>query len=166
MRVLGLDPGSRACGWGLVTAEGSSLSAEAFGTWRLGTGRTTERLRRLFEGAETALSRLHPEAVAIEAVFTGKSAASAAALAQARGVLLLAAARAGVPCYDYEPLLVKKTVTGYGLADKRQVRAVVRMLLPGMVSALPLDAADALAVAICHCHHAQSPGFDPCSGAC
>jgi crossover junction endodeoxyribonuclease RuvC len=99
-------------------------------------------------------------------VFHGRSAPAAIALSHARGVVLLAAARAGLPTFQYEPLTIKKTITGYGRAEKPQVREMVKSLLGRGASAIPLDAADALATAICHCHHAAGPHFDARSAAC
>jgi crossover junction endodeoxyribonuclease RuvC len=166
VKVLGLDPGSRACGFGLVESRGAALQAVEFGVWRPPAGPLSGRLAFLFERSEEILARLRPEAVSIETVFAGKSFASAVALLQARGILLLAAARAQVATYEYEPLTVKKSITGYGLADKKQVRDMVGSLLSSGQCRIPLDAADALAAAICHCHHAGSAAFDPRSTPC
>lgn len=159
MRVLGFDPGSRACGYGAVDSSRDRLSATEFGVWRASAKALPTRLEFIFGNAERLLARLRPDAAAVESVFAGKSIPSAVALAQARGVLLLAAARAGVPIFEYEPLVVKKAVSGFGLAEKPQVRSLVRVILAVPEGALALDAADALAVAICHCHHAGNPDF-------
>ncbi len=166
MRVLGLDPGSRASGFGLLEFSGGVSLPLEYGVWRPPAGKLSGRLRHLFLEASDFLSRNRPDAVSIETVFAGKSIASAVALCQARGVLLLASALAEVPVFEYEPLTVKKTVTGYGRAEKPQIRSMVVSLLPGLPGRLPLDAADALAVALCHCHHALSPYFDRGSSAC
>lgn len=166
MKVLGIDPGSRACGYGLVEENRGSLVAVEFGVWRESSGPLSRRLEALFAQAERFLADHRPDAVALETVFTGRSAASAAALSHARGVVLLAAARAGLPAFEYEPLTIKKSVTGYGRAEKPQVREMVRSLLAGHGLRIPLDAADALATAICHCHHATAPTFDASSTAC
>lgn len=166
MKVLGIDPGSRACGYGLVETTRGTLSALQFGVWRQPPAPLSRRLEALFAHAERFLSEHRPDAVALETVFTGKSAASAVALSHARGVVLLAAARAGLPTFEYEPLTIKKTITGFGRAEKPQVREMVRSLLATGETAIPLDAADALATAICHCHHASSPTFDGGEAAC
>ncbi|HKB70890.1 MAG TPA: crossover junction endodeoxyribonuclease RuvC [Thermoanaerobaculia bacterium] len=166
MKVLGIDPGSRACGYGLVDFTSGVLVALDFGVWREGDGRLSRRLESLFARAERFLADCRPDAVALETVFAGKSAASAVALSHARGVVLLAAARAGLPTYEYEPLTIKKSITGYGRAEKPQVREMVKSLLSATSAAIPLDAADALATAICHCHHASGPTFDGRTVAC
>ncbi len=166
MKVLGIDPGSRACGFGLVLFERGRLTPVDFGVWRGTTGLLSRRLDALFTRAEQFLSERRPDAVAFETVFSGKSAPSAVALSHARGVVLLAAARAGLPTFEYEPLTIKKAITGYGRAEKPQVREMVRSLLSTGDAAIPLDAADALATAICHCHHATAPTFDGRATAC
>jgi len=166
VKILGIDPGSRACGYGLVLFEAGRVSPIAFGVWRGTTGPLSRRLEVLFARTERFLAESRPDAVAFETVFSGKSAASAAALSHARGVVLLAAARAGLPTFEYEPLTIKKTITGYGRAEKPQVREMVRSLLSTGDAAIPLDAADALATAICHCHHATAPTFDGHASAC
>ena len=166
LRVLGLDPGSRACGFGLIEFSGGGSLPLEYGVWRPPAGKLSGRLRYLFQRAGEFLARHRPDAVSIETVFAGKSISSAVALCQARGVLLLASAVAEVPVFEYEPLTVKKTVVGYGRAEKPQLRAMVLSLLPQVSGRLPLDAADALAVALCHCHHALSPYFDRGSSAC
>jgi len=166
MKVLGIDPGSRACGFGLVETDAGTLTAIDFGVWRETTGVLSRRLELLFARAERFLADRRPDAVALETVFSGKSVASAVALSHARGVVLLAAARAGLPTFEYAPLTIKKTITGYGRAEKPQVREMVRSLLSTGGAVIPLDAADALATAICHCHHATAPTFDRRGAAC
>jgi crossover junction endodeoxyribonuclease RuvC len=166
VKVLGLDPGSRASGFGLVEYAGGSFGAFEFGVWRESSPRLSARLESLFRRCEELLARSRPSAAAIETVFSGKSVSSAFALAQTRGVLLLACARAEIPIFEYEPLTVKKTVTGYGRAEKPQTREMVRSLLSTGPIAIPLDAADALATAICHCHHASAVNFDHHAAAC
>ena len=166
MKVLGIDPGSRACGYGLVEDDRGALVALEYGVWRGASGPLSGRLAALFARAERFIAERRPDAIALETVFTGRSAASAAALSHARGVLLLAASRAGLPAFEYEPLTIKKSVTGYGRAEKPQVREMVRSILARRGVEIPLDAADALATAICHCHHATAPTFDASSTAC
>lgn len=166
MKVLGLDPGSRASGYGLVEYVAGRASALAYGVWRPPSPEMSGRLGFLFTAAEEFLEKHGPDAASIETVFAGKNIASMLALSQARGVLLLACARAGVPVYEYEPLTVKKTVTGYGRAEKPQLRTMVISLLSGVTGGLALDAADALAVALCHCHHLPPASFDRGPTAC
>jgi crossover junction endodeoxyribonuclease RuvC len=166
VKVLGIDPGSRACGFGLVDFSGGILVAVEFGVWRETEGPLSRRLEALFAHAERFLADHRPDAVALETVFQGRSVPAAVALSHARGVVLLAAARAGLPTFQYEPLTIKKTITGYGRAEKPQVREMVKSLLAQGAAAIPLDAADALATAICHCHHAAGPAFDGRSTAC
>lgn len=153
MKVLGLDPGTTATGWGLVLFESGRLTLDSCGVWRppasLGLA---EKLGFLFERAAALLADRRPDAVSIETVFTGRNIASAVKLAHARGALMLAAGRAGLPVFEYEPRLVKKALVGYGQAEKPQVRAMVLSLLARRRSRVPLDAADALALAICHVH--------------
>ncbi len=166
MRILGLDPGSRASGFGLVDYAAGAFRDFRFGVWRESSPKLSVRLESLFRRCEDLLAESRPSAAALETVFSGKSAPSAFALAQARGVLMLACARARVPIFEYEPLTVKKTITGYGRAEKPQTREMVRSLLGAGAARIPLDAADALATAICHCHHASAATFDGRAAAC
>ncbi len=156
MRLLGLDPGLNRTGWGVIEVEGSRLTHVAHGV--VSTRRQDSlpvRLREIYDGLSAVLAEWLPAETAVEETFVNKNAVSTLKLGHARGVALLAPAHAGVPVAEYLPNLVKKTVVGAGHADKRQVEMMVRTLLPraGEVSA---DAADALAVAICHAHHMQS----------
>ena len=166
MIVLGLDPGSRASGFGLVDFTDGAFRTFEFGVWRESSPKLSVRLESLFRRCEEFLARSRPTAAALETVFAGKSAPSAFALAQTRGVLLLACARAAIPIFEYEPLTVKKAVTGYGRAEKPQTREMVRSLLAAGPVTIPLDASDALATAICHCHHASAVNFDRHAAAC
>lgn len=153
MRVLGLDPGTSATGYGLVLFETGRLRLEGCGVWRPPSGLTlSQRLDYLFQGVAELLERSRPTAVSVETVFAGKNLSSAVKLSHARGVLLAAAARFGAPVFEYEPRRVKKALVGYGQAEKPQVRSMVLALLARQRSRVPLDAADALAVAICHIH--------------
>jgi crossover junction endodeoxyribonuclease RuvC len=152
LRVLGIDPGSVVCGYGLVRRQGSVLTLEDCGVFRpKRQAPFPERLRFLYEGLEALIAETTPDAMAIESVFFARHARSALQLGHARGVLLLAAARADVPIFEYPPAAVKKAVTGDGAALKEQVRTMVELLLKTEVKG-PMDASDALAVAI---HHAQ-----------
>ncbi len=151
MRVLGIDPGTAACGYGIVHESGGRVTAVVHGCWRTSARERPElRLRTIFDGV-TALIRDHaPDAVALEESFVGADARVALSVGQARGAALVAAASAGLECAEYAPARVKQAVCGYGRADKRQVQKMVRMIL-----SLPSDTptsheADALAVAICH----------------
>jgi crossover junction endodeoxyribonuclease RuvC len=151
--ILGLDPGTVATGFGIVAFDNGHLRLESCGVWRPGTRLTLpEKLNFLFTSAAELLGRVAPAAVSIETVFAAKNVASALKLSHARGVLLAAAARSSVPVFEYEPRLVKKALVGYGQAEKEQVRAMVLSLLARQRSRVPLDAADALALAICHIH--------------
>jgi crossover junction endodeoxyribonuclease RuvC len=153
MIVLGLDPGTIATGFGIVRFEEGRLRLECCGVWRPVTGSSfPQRLEFLFSAATRLLEQRRPSAVSVETVFAAKNVASTVKLAHARGVLLAAAARSGVPVFEYEPRLVKKALVGYGQAEKPQVRSMVLSLLARQRDRVPLDAADALAVAICHIH--------------
>ena len=158
MIVLGLDPGTLATGFGIVRFETGRLTLECCGVWRPPSRSVfAERLDFLSTAALRLLEERRPSAVSVETVFAGKNIASTVKLAHARGVLLAAAARFGSPVFEYEPRLVKKALVGYGQAEKPQVRSMVLSLLARHRDRVPLDAADALAVAICHVH-ACTPG--------
>ena len=152
MRVLGIDPGLQALGWGVIDVDGSRLRHVANGVCRSGTGALAERLLLLFHDLTEIVTRFAPDCAAVEATFVNKNGAATLKLGQARGIALLVPARAGLPVGEYAPNAVKKAVVGVGHADKRQVDHMVRMQLPGVEIAGP-DSADALAVAICHAHH-------------
>ena len=152
MRILGIDPGSRATGFGFIDCDGPRLTAHRWG--RLTSKPTlplAERLLIFFEGLEALVADERPEVAAIESVFYARNARSALILGHARGVAVLAAARAGIPVVEYSPLEIKQAVVGYGRGEKAQVQAMVTMLLR-LDKKPPHDAADALAVAICHAH--------------
>ncbi len=153
MRVLGFDPGTSATGYGLVSFEEGRLCLDGCGVWRPPAKMTlAEKLDFLFRGASRLLDERRPAVVSIETVFAARNVSSVIKLSHARGVLLAAAARSGVPVFEYEPRLVKKALVGYGNAEKPQVRAMVLSLVARQRARVPLDAADALAVAICHIH--------------
>ena len=156
MRILGLDPGLGTTGWGLIQAEGNRLSHIANGQLKTDTvAPLPERLADLARQLEALIAELGPEGAAVEEVFVNKNPQSTLKLGQARGVVLMCAARAGIGVGEYAPTLVKKAVVGTGGAEKAQVHAMVSRLLPGAKIAGP-DAADALAVAITHAHHLAS----------
>ena len=155
MRVLGIDPGLRATGWGVIDVDGARLTHVANGTCRSGDGALAGRLLILYRSLGEILRDHRPVAAAVEATFVNKDSAGSLKLGHARGVALLALAEAGLEVGEYAPNAVKKTVVGVGHAAKEQVLHMVRMQLPG-AQVSGADAADALAVAICHAHHAQS----------
>jgi crossover junction endodeoxyribonuclease RuvC len=153
MRILGLDPGLGTTGWGLIEAEGNRLTHIANG--QISTDTNTplpRRLAALADQLEALLADRGPAAAAVEEVFVNKNPQSTLKLGQARGVVLMCAARAGIEVGEYAARLVKKAVVGTGGAEKAQVHAMVSRLLPGVKIAGP-DAADALAVAITHAHY-------------
>lgn len=148
MIVLGIDPGSRRCGYGVVAREGRKLRVVESGVLVPGPRSMPERLGRILAGLEAIIARTRPGEVSVEAVFSGVSARSALVLGQARGVALAVAARAGLPVSEYTPSEVKLSFTGNGRADKEQMMRTARLLLgaaPGLS-----DEADALALAVCH----------------
>ena len=156
MLILGLDPGLGCTGWGVIAAEGNRLSHVANGQIRTDAkAQLPERLVRLDEALGAVLELHRPDAAAVEEVFLNENPQSTLKLGQARGVVLLAAARRGLQVGEYAPRLVKKALVGVGGADKVQVHAMVQRLLPGAAPA-GADAADALAVAITHAHHLAS----------
>ena len=153
MRLLGLDPGLRRTGWGVVEARGNGLRFEAAGIVVTDPAHDlAARLDALYRGLQEVVARHRPSVAAVEETVVNVNADSSLKLGHARGVVLLAAAHAGLTVTEYAAKTVKRAVVGTGAADKRQVAAMVRMLLPGS-GARGGDAADALAVAICHAHH-------------
>ncbi len=156
MRLLGLDPGLRHTGWGVIEAEGSRLRHIGNGAVDSDEDRPIEeRLLQLCEGIARVIAEFRPLEAAIEETFVNMNAASTLKLGQARGAILLAPARAGIPVAEYPANLVKKSLVGTGHAGKEQVAMMVRTLFPGCELQGP-DAADALAVAVCHAHHAAT----------
>lgn len=152
-RLLGLDPGLQNTGWGVIDVTGNRLTHIANGVIRTnGKFAMADRLRQLHEGLQDVLTLYQPDEAAVEETFVNKNPSSTLKLGQARGVVLLAPALAGLPIAEYAANLVKKSVVGVGHADKTQIQMMVSTLLPG-VSFENADAADALAVAICHSHH-------------
>lgn len=153
MKILGLDPGLGTTGWGIIEAEGNRLSHVANGQMKTDSSAPLPtRLAALADQLEALIAEQRPDAAAAEEVFVNKNPQSTLKLGQARGVVLMCAARAGIDVGEYAPTLVKKAVVGTGGAEKAQVHAMVSRLLPGAKIAGP-DAADALAVAITHAHH-------------
>ena len=151
MKVLGIDPGTAACGYGIVQQEDGRLRAIDFGSWTtLAREPPALRLRTIYEGVEELIELHAPAAAALEESFVGADARIALSVGQARGAVLVACARGGVDCAEYTPAMVKKSVCGYGRADKGQVQRMVRAILGLDATPQPHHAADALAVAICH----------------
>lgn len=148
MIVLGIDPGSHRCGFGVVAREGRQLRVVESGVLEPGKLAMPDRLGRILEGLDDLIRRTRPAEVSVEAVFSGASARSALVLGQARGVALAVAARAGLPVFEYAPSEVKLAFTGNGRADKDQMLRTARLLL-GVTPELS-DEADALALAVCH----------------
>ncbi|GLQ06324.1 crossover junction endodeoxyribonuclease RuvC [Sneathiella chinensis] len=156
MRLLGLDPGLRHTGWGIIEAEGNSLRHLANGAVSSDAALTlSERLVQLYEGIEEVLADWQPDEAAVEETFVNKNPVSTLKLGQARGIALLVPARHGLHVEEYAPNKIKKSVVGAGHAGKEQIHAMVSMLLPGCKIANE-HAADALAVAICHAHYART----------
>ena len=157
MRVLGVDPGSEVTGWGVVEGDenGPSYRLVEFGTLKLSTSASfSSRLLKIFRGLEEVIERLKPDACAIEEAFYSVNPKVTLKLGQVRGIALLVAESAALEIGEYSPRLVKQTVAGYGNADKPQMQEMVRVLLSLRAVPEPHDAADALAIAICHFHHA------------
>ena len=150
---MGLDPGLRATGWGIIDVDGNALSAVANGTIRAPDhAPLAERLHFIFAQLTSIIEGHRPVECAVEETFVNKNPVSTLKLGHARAAAMLAAAESKVPVFEYTPNAVKKAVVGAGHADKSQVKAMVKMLLPG-AGAQSADAADALAAAICHAHH-------------
>jgi crossover junction endodeoxyribonuclease RuvC len=158
MRLIGLDPGLKTTGWGVVDMAGARLVHVANGSVASDAKAPIgERLVQIYEGLAAVIARLAPNEAAVEETFVNTNAASTLRLGLARGAVILAPARAGLPVAEYSANAIKKTVVGFGHAEKAQIQAMVRRLLPGVALA-GADAADALAVAICHAHHAATRG--------
>ncbi|MBW7921560.1 MAG: crossover junction endodeoxyribonuclease RuvC [Rubellimicrobium sp.] len=157
MRVLGVDPGLRNMGWGVISVEGSRISHVANGICHSTGATLAERLLSLHDQLSQVLALWLPDAAAVEETFVNKDATGTLKLGQARAIALLVPAQAGLAVGEYAPNAVKKAVVGVGHAQKEQVAHMVRLHLPGVSLAGP-DAADALAIAICHAHHLQSAG--------
>ena len=151
MKVLGIDPGTAACGYGIVHESGGRLRATCHGWWQTSARERPEaRLLTIFAGVQELIAQHAPDAVALEESLVGADARIALSVGQARGAVLVAASSAGVACAEYAPARVKQTVAGYGRADKQQVGKMVKAILALEVIPTPNHAADALAVAICH----------------
>jgi crossover junction endodeoxyribonuclease RuvC len=159
VRVLGIDPGSEITGWGVVEGDdaGRSYRLVEFGALKLSASASfSSRLLKIFHGLEEVVERLEPDVCAIEEVFYAVNPKVTLKLGQVRGIALLVAERAALEIGEYSPRSVKQTVAGYGNAEKQQVQEMVRVLLSLRSVPEPHDAADALAIAICHFHHART----------
>ncbi|WP_299024797.1 crossover junction endodeoxyribonuclease RuvC [uncultured Thermanaerothrix sp.] len=157
MMVVGIDPGTATTGYGIVQDKGRSLEAVTYGVVTTAPFLPLEqRLAQLFDELSALIQRFKPESAAVEQLFFQRNVRTAMAVGQARGVALLALAKAGLSVGEYSPLQVKQAVTGYGGADKNQVQQMVRLLLNLSEIPRPDDAADALAIAICHLHHLRT----------
>jgi len=151
VKVLGIDPGTAACGYGIVHESDGRLRAIIHGWWRTPAGTRPElRLKTIFDGVAGLIAEHAPDAVVLEESFVGADARIALSVGQARGAVLVAAANAGLDCAEYAPARVKQAVCGYGRAEKAQVQRMVKAILALDAVPKPNHAADALAVAICH----------------
>lgn len=160
MRILGIDPGSRRAGWGVVEEKSGVLSLVACGIINAAATKAQEesfsrRLAFIYRELCQSVARYRPDAAAIEQVFTAKNAQSALKLGQARGIAVAVCAASGIEVFDYEPTLVKKSLVGAGRAEKEQVAFMVKRLLNIREADWPLDTTDALGVAICHLSQAR-----------
>jgi crossover junction endodeoxyribonuclease RuvC len=151
VKVLGIDPGTAACGYGIVLSDGGRIKAVDFGWWQTPATMALElRLGRIHAEVAGLIATFAPDAVVLEESYVGADARTALSVGQARGAVLVACAQAGVACAEYAPAMVKKSVCGYGRADKEQMQRMVKAILGLDRKPTPHHAADALAVAICH----------------
>ncbi len=158
MRIIGIDPGYAIVGYGIVDYAGNRFKTVAYGAV-LTEAKTefTSRLDKIYTELTELIEKYRPEAMSIEKLYFNTNTTTAIDVAQARGVILLSARRAGIPVYEYTPLQVKQAVTGYGRAEKKQIMEMTRMLLGLDKVPKPDDTADALALSICHAHTNGSP---------
>ncbi len=153
MIILGIDPGLAIVGWGVIEYKNTRFRTIAYGSLTTPAGmRTEERLKLIYEGMCELIKTYHPETVAVEELFFNNNITTGIRVAEARGVLLLAAEQAGLSIQEYTPLQVKQAVVGYGRAEKKQVITMVTMILGLSAPPKPDDTADALAIAVCHAH--------------
>ena len=156
IRIIGIDPGLRRTGWGLIDVDGNRLIHVACGSVATSDkAALAARLVELHDGLARVMEQFSPQEAAVEATFVNKDATATLKLGQARGIAMLIPARAGIAVAEYAPNLVKKTIIGAGHGEKEQIRAMLRVLLP-KADPPSHDAADALAIAVCHAHHRQS----------
>ena len=153
MKIIGIDPGTRILGYGIVYHRGNLLTPVAYGAINTkSTDPIEQKLHIIYHSLTNVFEKYQPDIVAIEKVFYGKNVQSAIKIGEARGVALLAAANANLPVHEYEPTKIKKAVTGVGNAHKSQIQKMVQTILALSEMPKPADAADALAIAICHCN--------------
>src|SRR6266403_3913664 len=156
IRILGIDPGLRRTGWGMVTIDGNRLSFLACGSVATDEKATLAvRLLAIHDGLRRVVADHAPDEAAVEATFVNRDAVATLKLGQARGIAMLVPAITGIPVAEYAPNLVKKTIVGAGHSEKTQIRMMVGVLLP-KADPQSEDAADALAIAVCHAHHRRS----------
>ncbi len=151
--ILGIDPGTATTGYGVLVGSGGKFSPQKFFFGIISTSKSDppqERLKKIYQDIMFLIERYHPDEIALEKVFFNKNIKTALAVGEARGVVLLCAAHKNVPVYEYTPLQVKQSVVGYGHATKEQVQYMVRSILRFSGQITPDDAADALAIALCH----------------
>jgi crossover junction endodeoxyribonuclease RuvC len=155
MKVIGIDPGSETLGWGVIEGEGQKYVLVEFGTIKSSPReRFSKRLLKIADGVEKLIAEYQPDVLSIEEAFYAVNVNVALKLGQVRGAVLVVAERAGLEIGEYAPRLIKQTVVGYGNAEKHQMQEMVRLLLKLKKAPEPHDASDALAIAICHFHHA------------
>ena len=153
MIILGIDPGLAIVGWGVVEYRNSRFRTIAYGSLQTPAGMRTEaRLKAIYDGLDEIIQTYHPQSIAVEELFFNTNITTGIRVAEARGVILLCGEQHGIPIQEYTPLQVKQAVVGYGRAEKKQVIAMVTMLLGLEKPPKPDDTADALAIAICHGH--------------
>ncbi len=156
MRVLGIDPGTAITGYGVIEGEGDKLSLTTYGAITTPANQPlAQRLQHIYRELQALIAEWHPDSAAVEELFFSKNARTALSVGHARGVTLLALTEAGLPLQEYKPAEIKQAVAGYGNAPKQQVQGMVQLLLGLDEMPRPDDAADALAVAICHFHSAR-----------
>jgi crossover junction endodeoxyribonuclease RuvC len=156
VRVIGIDPGTAITGWGVVEGEGDDLALIAYGAVTTAAGiPLPQRLQTIYRDLTAIVHKWQPTTAAIEELFFSKNAKTALAVGHGRGAAMLALANADLPIWEYKPLEVKQAITGHGGADKQQMQQMVKLLLELDDIPRPDDAADALAVAICHLHSAR-----------
>ena len=155
MKVLGIDPGSETLGWGVVEGENLKYKLVDFGTVKSSPReKFSKRLLKVYQGVSAVIEKFQPDVLSIEEAFYAVNVNVAMKLGQVRGAMLVLGEMAGLDIAEYSPRLIKQTVVGYGNAEKHQVQEMVRLLLRLQKAPEPHDAADALAIAICHFHHA------------
>lgn len=153
MRILGIDPGTAIVGYGIIDTSHSGYRLVDYGCIRTSAEeRIPERLKQIFYSIRQLIHKFQPECLVVEELFFNKNTKTALTVGQARGVILLAGVEHDLPIFEYTPLEVKQAVVGYGRADKQQIQEMVRLLLKLDNKPAPDDAADALAIAICHAH--------------